>query len=98
MKAQQIKPAANAIAYSYLRFSSPEQAKGDSVRRQTEMTKTWCERNGVRYDESLSLRDEGISAFTGDHRRNPDRHALAGFLELVRQGKVPKGSYFIIEN
>lgn len=98
MNTRQHIPAPNAIAYSYLRFSSPEQAKGDSVRRQTEMTKAWCERNHIRYDESLSLRDEGISAFTGDHRKNPDRHALAGFLELVRQGKVTRGSYFIIEN
>lgn len=98
MSARQHVPAPNAIAYSYLRFSSPEQAKGDSVRRQTDMTKAWCERNSIRYDESLSLRDEGISAFTGDHRKNPDRHALAGFLELVRQGKVARGSYFIIEN
>lgn len=98
MKTREHTPAANAVAYSYLRFSSPEQAKGDSIRRQTEMTKAWCERTGVRYDESLSLRDEGKSAFTGEHRKNPDRHALAGFLELVRLGRVPRGSYFIIEN
>ncbi|MFM8270916.1 MAG: recombinase family protein [Gemmata sp.] len=92
------KPEPDVIAYSYLRFSSPEQAKGDSTRRQTSMTEAWCERNGVHYDSSLSMRDEGVSAFTGEHRKNPDRHALAGFLELVRQGKIARGSLLVVEN
>jgi hypothetical protein len=30
--------AVESTAYSYVRFSSPEQAKGDSLRRQTEKT------------------------------------------------------------
>jgi hypothetical protein len=34
------------VAYSYIRFSSPEQAKGDSVRRQAELRDAWLERNG----------------------------------------------------
>jgi DNA invertase Pin-like site-specific DNA recombinase len=86
------------IAYSYIRFSSPEQRKGDSLRRQTEAAADWCERNGVRLDASLALHDLGKSAYTGGHRKNPDRHALAGFLKLVEAGKVPRGSYLIIEN
>jgi DNA invertase Pin-like site-specific DNA recombinase len=86
------------VAYSYIRFSRPEQATGDSLRRQLQLTRTWCQRNGVRLDESLSFRDEGVSAFTGEHRKNPDRHALASFLELVKSGRVAKGSYFLIEN
>ena len=98
MKALTHKPAANATAYSYLRFSSPEQAKGDSLRRQTGMRDEWCTRHSVRLDTSVNMTDAGVSAFTGDHRSNPDRHALAGFLELVRQGKIDRGSYFIIEN
>src|SRR5262249_7299431 len=45
-----------------------------------------------------TLKDEGVSGFTGDHRKNPDRHALAKFLLAVEKGLVPAGSYLIIEN
>jgi DNA invertase Pin-like site-specific DNA recombinase len=88
----------SAVAYSYIRFSHPDQAKGDSVRRQTEAARDWCLKNGLRLDENTTLRDLGRSAYTGEHRKNPDRHALAAFLKLVESGKVPKGSYLIIEN
>lgn len=86
------------VAWSYIRFSHPEQAKGDSLRRQAEAAAVWCERNGVSLDTSLSLRDLGKSAYLGEHRKNPDRHALAAFLKLVEDGKVPRGSYLVIEN
>jgi hypothetical protein len=56
------------VAYSYIRFSSPEQAKGDSLRRQTAKTADWCEQNGIQLDASLSLRDLGVSAYRGKHR------------------------------
>ena len=86
------------VAYSYIRFSSLEQRKGDSRRRQTEGAADWCKRNNVTLDTSKTLYAEGDSAFTGKHRINPDRHALAGFLKLVEAGKVPRGSYLVIEN
>ncbi len=84
------------VAYSYIRFSSPEQAKGDSLRRQTAKTAEWCERHGVQLDASLSLRDLGVSAYRGRHR--DDKFALGQFLKLAERGRVPKGSYLIIEN
>jgi DNA invertase Pin-like site-specific DNA recombinase len=87
-----------AIAYSYIRFSSLEQAKGDSLRRQTDVANAWCKRNKVRLDTSLTLHDLGKSAYTGEHRKNPDRHALAALLKLVEGGKVPRGSYLIVES
>lgn len=86
------------IAYSYIRFSHPEQSKGDSLRRQIEAVAEWCEHNKIHLDTSLTLHDLGSSAYTGSHRQNPDRHALAMFLKLVEQGKVPKGAYLVIEN
>jgi DNA invertase Pin-like site-specific DNA recombinase len=92
------KPAGSSLAYSYVRFSTPEQRLGDSLRRQTEATAAWCQRNGVRLDTSLTLRDLGVSAFKGRHRQNPDKHALAAFLKLVEQGRVSRGSYLVIEN
>ncbi len=89
-----MKPA----AYSYLRFSSVQQAAGDSVRRQTADAAAWCARNRVPLDESIRLRDEGVSAFKGAHRKNPDVHALAGFLNAVKAGRVPDGSFLIVES
>jgi DNA invertase Pin-like site-specific DNA recombinase len=86
------------IAYSYVRFSHPDQAKGDSLRRQTEAAAEWCNRNKVCLDTATTFRDLGRSAFTGAHRSNPDRHALASFLKLIEGGRVPRGSYLVIEN
>jgi DNA invertase Pin-like site-specific DNA recombinase len=86
------------VAFSYVRFSTREQRKGDSLRRQTKATADWCERNGVALDTSLTFHDLGKSAFLGEHRKNPDRHALAAFLKMVEGGKVPRGSYLIIES
>jgi DNA invertase Pin-like site-specific DNA recombinase len=84
------------VAYSYVRFSTPEQLKGDSLRRQTEAAADWCRRNGATLDTSTTYRDLGASAFKGAHRS--DKQALGAFLKLVESGKVPKGSYLIIEN
>jgi DNA invertase Pin-like site-specific DNA recombinase len=87
-----------SVAFSYVRFSHPDRARGDSLRRQTAAAAAWCERNGVLLDTATTLHDLGKSAFTGGHRANPDRHALAAFLKLVEAGKVPRLSYLILEN
>jgi DNA invertase Pin-like site-specific DNA recombinase len=92
-----MKDSRKPVAYSYIRYSHPDQAKGDSLHRQMEATAEWCSRNGVDLDINLSLRDEGVSAFRGKHRRS-DRHALARFLDEVRAKRVPRGSYLVIEN
>ena len=86
------------IAYSYIRFSTPEQANGDSLRRQTEAAADWCQRNEVTLDNSTTFRDLGKSAFLGDHRSNPERHRLAVFLKMVQDGKIAPGSFLILEN
>jgi DNA invertase Pin-like site-specific DNA recombinase len=90
--------ASTPVAFSYIRFSTPEQKRGDSLRRQTEAAARWCERNDVRLDTSHSYHDLGKSAYLGEHRENPDRYALAAFLRLVEDNKIPKGSYLIIES
>src|SRR3954464_8676467 len=85
------------LAFSYLRFSSPKQAAGDSVRRQTGLRDAWLNESGAVLDNTLTLRTAGVSAFKGQHRVNPDRHALALFLQLVKSGRVPRGSYLVVE-
>jgi DNA invertase Pin-like site-specific DNA recombinase len=84
------------IAVSYVRFSDPSQRRGDSLRRQTADTEAWCQKNGVPLDRGLSCLDAGRSAYHGRHR--DDKAALGRFLELVREGRVPHGSYLVIEN
>lgn len=86
------------VAYSYIRFSTPEQRKGDSLRRQTEGATAWSAKNAVPLDTSLTLHDKGCSAYKGLHRENPDKHALALFLKLVEKGRVRSGDYLLIEN
>ncbi|HVK18110.1 MAG TPA: recombinase family protein, partial [Fimbriiglobus sp.] len=88
----------DAVAFSYIRFSTKEQAAGDSLRRQAALRDAWCERNGVTLDKSLTLADKGVSGFSGKHRENEDRHALALFLKLAERGRIPKGSYLVVEN
>lgn len=91
------KPAP-AVAYSYLRYSSPAQTDGDSVRRQTALRVGWLKRYPhVRLDTTLVLEDRGVSGRTGEHRKNM-KHALAQFLDQVERGRVAPGSYLIVEN
>lgn len=82
-------------AYSYIRFSTPEQLKGDSLRRQLALTADYCKRNQLALDESLNLRDLGVSAFRGG---NAETGALASFLKAIELGRVPSESVLIVEN
>jgi DNA invertase Pin-like site-specific DNA recombinase len=49
-------------AYSYKRWSTDKQTKGDSLMRQTNSARAICEQKGWELDESLEP-DAGISAF-----------------------------------
>jgi DNA invertase Pin-like site-specific DNA recombinase len=81
--------------YSYIRFSTPEQLKGNSLLRQLELSKKYAEENGFHLDESLTMKDLGLSAFSGEHRK---RGALGIFLNMVKQSKVPKNSVLLVES
>jgi len=54
----------NKLAYSYLRFSTPEQAGGDSRRRQLDLARAYAARHGLVLDAGLSFR-EGVSKTWG---------------------------------
>jgi DNA invertase Pin-like site-specific DNA recombinase len=83
------------LAFSYVRFSHHKQAEGGGLDRQVRLSQSWCKRKGVKLDESLSLQDLAISPFRGANVRDG---ALAGFLEACRIGRVPRGSYLIVES
>jgi DNA invertase Pin-like site-specific DNA recombinase len=87
--------SARPRAYSYVRFSTPEQANGDSLERQTKAARAWAAARGLELDEELTFRDEGVSAFLG---ANAATGALGAFLEAVRAGTVPKASYLLVES
>ena len=82
-------------AFSYIRFSSPEQEKGDSLRRQTEASAKYATEHGLVLDDSTRMTDRGLSAFTGEHRT---KGALGEFLRLVGDGRIPKGSVLLVEH
>ena len=82
-------------AYSYIRFSTPEQAKGDSFRRQTEASRKYAEDHGLVLDTSLNLFDQGLSGYTGENRT---KGALSVFIRAVETGLVPKGSVLLVES
>lgn len=84
-----------ATAYSYIRFSTPQQLKGGSLERQLEATEQYVTENGLVLDETLNLRDLGISAYRG---KNVERGALGAFIKAIKAGKVKVGSYLIVES
>lgn len=81
-------------AYSYLRFSTPEQMKGDSHRRQTDLATQYAARHGLDLDTS-SFQDLGVSAYRGD---NAETGELRRFRNAVEDGLIPKGSYLLVES
>lgn len=81
--------------YSYLRFSRPEQKKGDTVRRQLEASARYAQEHGLQLDKNLTMMDKGLSAFRSKHI---EKGALGVFLGAIEKGKVPRGSYLIVES
>ncbi|MFD6318581.1 recombinase family protein [Methylorubrum thiocyanatum] len=86
-----IKPG--TVAYSYIRMSTDQQLKGDSLRRQAELSRQWAEQHGLVLDDSL--RDIGVSAYKGKNRKEG---ALGRFLSMVETGRVRPGSYLLVES
>jgi DNA invertase Pin-like site-specific DNA recombinase len=82
-------------AFSYLRLSSAEQARGDGLRRQLDASRAFALAHGLTLVEKDELRDVGVSGFRG---LNAAEGALAGFLQAIRSKKIKAGSYLLIEN
>jgi DNA invertase Pin-like site-specific DNA recombinase len=86
------------VAYSYIRFSSEKQSKGDSIRRQKDLATEYIERNpelGLELDTSLKLTDEGLSVYKPVAQ---SKGSLGVFIRLVEDGKIEKGSYLLVES
>ena len=85
-------------AYSYIRFSSPEQAKGDSYRRQRAAAEAYCAENGLELANTKEYLffDSGRSAYRAQHL--DDTGDLGRFLKCVNDGTISAGSYLIVES
>lgn len=82
-------------AYSYVRFSTLDQRKGNSYERQKKLCEKYAEENGlILCDEEFF--DEGISAFKGANKS--EDKALGVFINAVELGKINKGSYLLVES
>lgn len=83
------------IAYSYVRFSRETQSRGDSLRRQKELSQSYAREHGLNLVEDFKLEDLAVSAFKG---ANIETGALGRFLKAVRKGEIERGSYLLIES
>lgn len=79
-------------AYSYIRFSTPEQAQGWSEERQRAKSKKLADKNGWSLDGKFKLFDKGRSAFHKGYQ-----HDLAKFLAAVKKGDIRPNSILIVE-
>src|SRR5690349_19093551 len=71
-------------AYSYLRFSTPDQQLGDSERRQLALAKAYCASNNLKLSDT-AFADRGVSGF---HGKNHQNGALGKLLKLAKPGEV----------
>ena len=83
------------VLYSYIRFSTVEQSEGHSLNRQMSYAKEIAQEKGLELDESLTMKDLGLSAY---HKKNITHGALGVFLKAIEDGKVPPGSILVIES
>jgi DNA invertase Pin-like site-specific DNA recombinase len=83
-----IKP----VAYAYSRFSTKDQAAGDSERRQKDKAQAWADANGYRLEH---LHDPGISAF---HGKNQILGQLNFFISSVRARQLGPAPVLLVEN
>jgi DNA invertase Pin-like site-specific DNA recombinase len=82
------------IAFSYIRFSSVKQELGDSLRRQQRKAEEYAAKHNLQLD-TQTYQDLGISAFRG---QNAAQGNLSKFLEAVESGKIPWGSFLLVES
>ena len=82
-------------AYSYVRFSSRKQEKGDSVGRQIDMSQRYAEQNNMVIDQESFL-DDGVSAYKGLNATATK--GLGLFLKLIKDGRIKPNSFLLVES
>jgi len=80
-------------SWSYIRLSTPDQIAGQGEERQLDAAAAYAKAHGL--DLQPPLKDLGVSAFKGKHRKSGK---LKLFLTMIEIGHVPPQSYFLVEN
>jgi DNA invertase Pin-like site-specific DNA recombinase len=83
-----------STAYSYIRFSSDKQVKGDSLRRQEQLIADWVKNNPDTLLSSTSYKDLGISGYSGKHLD----HGLGQLLAAIDSGLITTGDIILLES
>jgi DNA invertase Pin-like site-specific DNA recombinase len=89
-----VKNSKKPVVISYLRFSTGAQAKGDSIRRQLALSDAWAIERELTIDRRLD--DGGRSGYTGSNLE--PTADLGRLLELLKGGKIAKGTILLVEN
>ena len=79
-------------------MSTSIQLKGDSLRRQLQLSESYALANGLELIDSLDgilLNDIGISAFKSD---NSKTGTLGLFISALQAGKIPENSVLLVES
>ena len=74
-------------AFSYIRFSTPQQAHGDTLKRQSDKAAKYAAEHGLTLDTELKLTDAGVSGYRG---ANVKTGALGAFLEKFETDRCPE--------
>jgi DNA invertase Pin-like site-specific DNA recombinase len=83
---------ASKICFSYIRFSSAKQSKGNSFERQLEIAPRVALEKGWTFRQDLSLNSLEMSGYHGSNLG-----AIKGLIEGTKDGRIPKGSVCILE-
>lgn len=81
------------VAFSYIRFSSAEQAHGDSLTRQQEYVAKWLLAHPEFVLSGASFQDLGISGYSGKHLEN----GFGKLLAAVESGVIKSEDVVLIE-
>lgn len=82
-------------AYSYTRFSHPDQVISEKTASQLCQARKFAEENSLILDENYSFQDLGVSGY---HGANSEFGRLADFLTAIRTGIIESGSYLLVES
>jgi DNA invertase Pin-like site-specific DNA recombinase len=80
-------------AVSYTRFSTPNQAKGDSETRQEREYRDFCERHNLTPGKEVFI-DRGRSGYHGTHRT---KGALGVLVQAAKDGRFDEGTVIVVE-
>jgi DNA invertase Pin-like site-specific DNA recombinase len=83
------------LAFSYIRCSTREQLKGNSIRRQLKQAEEYAKKHDLVLSDQ-GYRDLGVSAY---HEKNlKEGSEFMALIAAIEDRRIPKGSTLIIEN